>query len=121
WTPKTGMNDSTISNPVVIPPKDTWYKVVVKNDAGCVDTDSVLIKVNPYPGVYVPAAFTPNNDGKNDIFRPIVTKEFSLEEFSIYNRWGQRIFTTSQIGSGWDGKVSGLQQDAGVYVWIVNA
>ncbi len=121
WTPATGLSDDSIANPIAMPPKDMMYKVTVTNDEGCKDTDSIYIKVNPYPGIYVPTGFTPNNDGLNDVIRPIITKEFKLEEFSIYNRWGERIFTTSTNGVGWNGRLRGLVQDTGVYVWIVNA
>jgi len=121
WTPANGLSDDSISNPIAVPPRSMFYKVTVTNDAGCKDSDSVYIKVNPLPGIYMPTAFTPNNDGKNDIIRPTVTKEFMLEEFSIYNRWGEKIFTTSQNGAGWNGKRNGLVQDTGVYIWIVNA
>jgi gliding motility-associated-like protein len=96
-----------------------WYKVTARNEAGCSDTDSVFITVNPMPGIYVPSGFTPNNDGKNDVFRPILTKEFSLQEFTIYNRWGEKIFTTSEKGTGWNGKFKGLIQDTGVYIWVL--
>ena len=83
--------------------------------------DSVSIKVNPIPGIYIPAAFTPNNDGKNDIFRPLVGTGYTLKDFSIFNRWGQRIFFTSQTDNGWNGKIEGILQDSGAYIWMVNA
>ena len=121
WSPKTGLSDSTLSNPVALPPKSMWYKVTVENDAGCVDSDSVYIKVNPKPGIYVPTGFTPNNDGKNDLFRPTITKEFDLHEFSIYNRWGQKLFSTSIKDAGWDGRWKGVIQETGAYVWVLRA
>jgi gliding motility-associated-like protein len=121
WSPKAGLSDSTISNPIAIPPKSMWYKVTVKNDAGCVDTDSVYIKVNPMPGIYVPTGFTPNNDGKNDLFRPTVTKEFDLHEFTLYNRWGQKLYSTGVKEMGWNGRINGVMQETGVYVWVLRA
>ena len=75
----------------------------------------------PYPGIYMPTGFTPNNDGLNDDIKPTITKEFSLENFSIYNRWGQKIFSTSQKNIGWNGKINGVEQNPGVYAWIINA
>ncbi len=121
WSPKAGLSDSTLANPVAIPPKSMWYKVTVKNDAGCIDTDSVYIRVNPMPGIYVPSGFTPNNDGRNDIFRPILTKEFTLQEFTLYNRWGEKLYTTSEKDAGWNGKHKGMIQETGVYVWVLRA
>jgi len=120
WTPNTGLSNPAIANPVAKPLRNTMYVVTAFNEAGCQDTDSVYIKVRQVPGIYVPTAFTPNNDGKNDIFKPFLSDEFDLLEFSIYNRWGQKIFMTAQKEVGWNGKLNGLVQDTGVYVWIVN-
>jgi len=121
WTPINGLSDPKIANPVAKPTNYITYKVTAYNDAGCADTDSIQIKIRPVPGVYVPSGFTPNNDGKNDLFKPILSEEFSLVNFSVYNRWGQIIFTTTQKDAGWNGKIDGVQQDAGVYVVVVNA
>ncbi len=121
WTPSTGLSNASIPNPIASPVITTMYKVTVTNDAGCKDSDSVLVKVNLPPGIYVPSGFTPNNDGKNDLFRPLISGEYTLLNFSIYNRWGEKIFSTSQLGAGWNGKINGITQDSGVYVWIVSA
>jgi gliding motility-associated-like protein len=121
WSPNIGLNDSTLSNPIALPPKSMWYKVTAKNDAGCLDSDSVYIKVNPLPGIYVPTGFTPNRDGKNDLFRPTLTKEYTLQEFTLFNRWGEKIYTTSQKEAGWDGYFKGMIQETGAYIWILRA
>jgi gliding motility-associated-like protein len=121
WTPSTGLSSATVSNPVARPTFSTMYVVTAFNDAGCKDMDSVFVKVKYPPGIYVPTGFTPNNDGKNDVFRPIMSELFILQEFSIYNRWGQKIYTTSQFNAGWNGKINGITQDSDVYVWVVNA
>jgi gliding motility-associated-like protein len=120
WTPRTGLSNSAIANPVAKPRRSTMYVVTAYNQAGCKDIDSVFIKVNPIPGINVPSGFTPNNDGKNDIITPIIADEYALQDFSIYNRWGQKIFSTKEKDAGWDGKIKGLIQDSGVYVWVVN-
>jgi gliding motility-associated-like protein len=70
--------------------------------------------------VYVPTGFTPNNDGLNDILRVIGTTVKKLE-FSIYNRWGERIFYTTNILQGWDGTVKGRQQTTGTYAYYLKA
>jgi gliding motility-associated-like protein len=69
------------------------------------------------PGFFVPSAFSPNDDGLNDILKPIALGMKSIESFRIYNRWGQRLFNTSRIGAGWDGKLGGKPQETGTYVW----
>jgi len=69
----------------------------------------------------MPTAFTPNGDGKNDIIRPLINGRIILKEFSIYNRNGEKIYTTSTRGDGWDGRIGGLVQNSGVYVWVLQA
>jgi gliding motility-associated-like protein len=121
WTPGDWLSDSTIKNPIASPLRDIVYKVTVTNAAGCIAEDSVLIKVTPIDDIYMPTGFTPNNDGKNDVIRPGYGEKFILKEFTVYNRWGQKLFSTSQRSAGWNGKVNGLIQDTGVYVWIITA
>lgn len=121
WSPARWLSDARIVNPVAKPGDNITYVVTVTGDNGCKDVDSVSIKVNPIPGIYIPAAFTPNNDGKNDIFRPIVGTGYTLKDFSVFNRWGQRVFFTSETAIGWDGKIEGTVQDSGTYIWIINA
>jgi len=71
------------------------------------------------PDVFVPKAFTPNNNGANDVLRPITYNINELRYFKIYNRWGQLVFETNIIGKGWDGKINGLSQPAEPYTWIL--
>jgi gliding motility-associated-like protein len=95
-----------------------WLQVV---DAHlCSSRDSVLVGLKdacPAQGVYVPGAFSPNRDGKNDVFRPLVYGSIKSYHFSVYNRYGQVVFTTKEPGRGWDGEVNGNLPDAGVFVW----
>ena len=98
------------------------YKVEVHNSIGCVDSSFIVVKVfATLPTVFVPTAFTPNNDGKNDIVRPISAGIKRFDYFTIYNRWGQLVFTTQVSGRGWDGKVNGQVQASNSYVWMVKA
>ncbi|HYM92519.1 MAG TPA: T9SS type B sorting domain-containing protein [Chitinophagaceae bacterium] len=125
WDPPTGLNNINISDPVGIYSAEVnniRYKVLVNNQAGCFDSAFVNVKVyktNPY--IFVPSAFTPNGDGLNDIIRPIAVGIKQIEYFSIYNRWGQMVFTTTVNGQGWDGKFAGQPQNSGTYVWMVKA
>ena len=73
------------------------------------------------PGIYVPNAFTPNNDGRNDILRAITSGMKELKYFSVYNRWGELVFTTTDSNKGWDGTFKGKKQNTGVYAWIAEA
>ena len=119
WTPVTQwLSNPNIANPVSNPLDDIEYVVRVTNSIGCSDTDTILVKFyKVQPGFYVPAAFSPNGDGLNDIIRPLALGLKSIESFSIFNRWGQRMFSTSQIGAGWNGLFGGKPQETGTYVW----
>jgi len=66
-------------------------------------------------------AFTPNSDGRNDIFKPIMAGMQRLDMFAVYNRWGQQVFSTKVPEKGWDGRVSGVVQASGTYIWILKA
>ncbi|HLI93354.1 MAG TPA: gliding motility-associated C-terminal domain-containing protein, partial [Puia sp.] len=68
--------------------------------------------------IFVPNAFTPAA-GSNNVFRPICMGISSLDFFHVYNRWGQLVFSTSQIGQGWDGRINGQLQGANAYLWML--
>jgi gliding motility-associated-like protein len=85
---------------------------------GCSGKDSILIsgKQCPY-GFFMPSAFSPNNDGKNDGCRPSIFGKISKYHFSIFNRWGQKVFDSYNYTQRWDGTINGRLADAGTYVW----
>ncbi len=119
WEPSIGLNNNNINNPVARLSASQQYVLTV-NQSGCVDTDTINVTVYKVdPGLYVPNAFTPDNNGRNDVFRPIPLGMKTLSYFKVYNRWGKQVFSSTQQGKGWDGKVNGKPQDSGVYVWIV--
>ncbi len=121
WFPTRGLNNTTIPNPVAILNNDIQYVVTVSSTIGCFATDTIDVKVyNLEAGIYIPNAFTPNGDGRNDVFRPISLGMKKLFYFRIYNRWGQLMFTTTTLNKGWDGKFKGQEQGNAVYVWIAD-
>ena len=67
----------------------------------------------------MPNAFTPNGDGKNEVFRIPPGISLKLKRFSIYDEWGAKVFSTENSSKGWDGTISGKQQATGVYVYII--
>ncbi|MBK5271533.1 MAG: gliding motility-associated C-terminal domain-containing protein, partial [Bacteroidia bacterium] len=125
WSPPIGLNDVNIFNPIgnyTSEIDSVSYKLLVTDQAGCADSAFVKVKVfKTNPTIFVPTAFTPNSDGLNDVLRPIAVGIDKIRYFSIYNRWGQMVFTTSENGRGWDGKIAGRFQNTGVFVWIVSA
>jgi len=68
--------------------------------------------------IYVPRVFTPNNDGTNDLLRPILVGIQTFHYFSVYNRWGNLIFTTQDPNRGWDGTFKGVAQPVETYLWM---
>jgi len=122
WTPPDNLNDPTIYNPVAVINTSTdafYYKVRVTNANGCYTQDSIKITVfNTKPDIFVPGAFTPNGDGMNDILKPIPVGISSLDFFRIFNRYGELIFSSNTIGTGWDGTFKGAAQQSGTFVYV---
>lgn len=125
WFPSAGLSSYNIANPVGIFYESSTgiqYKVYVYNEANCVDSAFINVKVfSTKPSVFVPTAFTPNSDGRNDRLRPIAAGIKDIEYFNVYNRWGQLVFSTRVNGAGWDGTIGGQQQQTGTFVWVVKA
>ena len=121
WSPATGLNTVSDTNPTAILQNDKTYSLTAVTDIGCTALDNVKISVFKFPGVLVPTAFTPNHDGLNEILRPRYNGIKHLDYFAIYNRWGQLVFKTSDMDSGWDGNFNGQPQGTGVFVWVTSA
>ena len=68
--------------------------------------------------IYVPKVFTPNGDGTNDVLKPVLAGIATFNYFSVYNRWGNLVFKTSDPGTGWDGTYKGVKQPVETYIWI---
>lgn len=125
WSPSIGLSSTTIPDPIGIYDGSTdsvRYTVKVYNSAGCFDSTHVTVKIyKTNPTIFVPTAFTPNNDGKNDLIRPIAVGIQKINYFRVFNRWGQMVFSTTTNGRGWDGRLNGTPQGTNVYVWMVSA
>ena len=118
WAPSNFMNDSRLVTPLVYPPANAGYTLTVISTVGCgSSTDDVNVKV--YSDFYIPNAFTPNNDGKNDVFRILMLDNYKLMRLLIYDRWGQVVFRTEGSYKGWDGKLGGMPQPNDVYIYLV--
>lgn len=123
WTPASTLSNPAIGNPVATPTVSTQYIVKGTDLNGCVNYDTVLVNfVGVNKGEYLVAnAFTPNNDGVNDCFGVKYWGVITQIEFSIYNRWGERIFFTNNPNDCWNGTYKGQMQDIGVYVYMIKA
>lgn len=123
WSPSTTLNNPAIVNPIAKPIITTQYVVKGTDQAGCINYDSITVNVvaTNKGGYLMPSGFTPNNDGLNDCYGIKYWGIIQELDFSIYNRWGERIFRTKQPGQCWDGKYKGIQQDPGVFVYMIKA
>ena len=123
WSPGYGLSDSTIADPVVQILQSTQYTVTVFSDKSCAtkDTISVLVFNNSNNPFLVANAFTPNGDGLNDCFGIKFWGVINSFEFTIYNRWGERIFFTTNASDCWDGTYKGLKQPIGNYIYKIQA
>ncbi|HXS35977.1 MAG TPA: gliding motility-associated C-terminal domain-containing protein [Flavipsychrobacter sp.] len=92
-------------------------KLIVSN-GGCMDS-FVTKPADIQPAVFMPGAFTPNGDGKNDKIYPIIYCNFIFSSLHIYNRWGQEVFETKTYGEGWDGKYRGVPCEIGTYYYFI--
>lgn len=123
WTPAINLSDPFIANPVASPADTTKYIVTGTDVNGCVNKDSVTINVSKAgQSLYLmPSAFTPNGDGINDCYGIRYWGAIQQLDFSIYNRWGERIFHTNSPSGCWNGIYKGVKQDPGVFVYVVKA
>lgn len=118
WDPPTGLSCSSCENPTASPGGDISYVLTVTNEYGCMDTDTIHISVDQSTAFYLPNIFSPNNDGNNDVFR-IRGNGFKSVNMFIYNRWGQKVFETTDPANGWKGRHLGKESPTGVYVYHV--
>jgi gliding motility-associated-like protein len=119
WAPEINITGNTTLSPVVNPLATQMYVLNVFSNKGCkTATDSVLVKV--YPELYVPNAFTPNGDGKNDTWVIETLKAFPGAEVKVFNRYGQKVFDNNGQTISWDGMFKGQQQAAGAYVYLID-
>ncbi|MBC7874706.1 MAG: gliding motility-associated C-terminal domain-containing protein [Ferruginibacter sp.] len=118
WSPPDYLNNNTLLNPTVSPGRDMNYMLSAVSQYGCSNEDAVTVKV--VAGIFIPTAFTPNNDGKNDSWRiPFLDPEFGAT-VSVYNRFGQLIYKVTGTEVNWNGNYQGVPQPAATYVYLVH-
>ena len=125
WTPSTYLSCADCFDPsITIDPtfEPTTIYVDVLTDEGCAFSDSILVMLGERCGddlAQLPTAFTPNDDGNNDIFRVRGVGISDVEIFRVYNRWGEKLFETTNINEGWDGTYKGEKVEQGTYMYYV--
>lgn len=113
-------NPSPQTYPVPSVTRDEIVRLIIRNRFGCADTATQKIKVVNNCYIAVPSAFTPNRDGVNDYLYPLNAYKARDLSFSVYNRFGQRIFFTRNWTNKWDGRFKGQDAEPGTYVWLLN-
>ncbi len=124
WSPATGLSCTTCSTVTASPTVTTQYCVTLTDSMGCLDTACVLVTVENPCGMNsslgAPNAFSPNNDGHNDLFLiPETDFCFEVYSLSVYNRWGEKVFQTSVPNTAWDGTFMGKKLDPDVYMYYI--
>lgn len=120
WFPYEGLSNAYISNPVASPTVDTRYVVHALTSWGCAVDDSLNIYVSYESLLDVPNAFVPGN-GPNNKFKILKRGIATLSDFSIFDRWGNKVFETTNIDDGWDGTFNSKPQPEGVYIYQIHA
>jgi gliding motility-associated-like protein len=118
WSPDRNLDCPTCDITEATPEETTTYTVVFSDENGCTASDTVLVLVNFVEGVGVPTAFSPNNDGENDI---LFVKGYALETIvlTVYNRYGEVVFYTTDQNIGWDGTFQNRNVNPGVFTWVL--
>jgi gliding motility-associated-like protein len=119
WTPATSLNDAASYTPVFTDNKERFYTITFKTAAGCITIDTQVVKINKNIVIYVPNAFTPNDDTRNDFLKAFMIGIKQLNYFKIYNRWGEMVFETKNINQGWDGRYKGNPVQSHTLVWML--
>ncbi len=120
WLPSTGLSCDTCYDPIITLSQSTDYCVLVTNTEGCSDTACVSIVIENNCGeLFIPNAFSPNNDGENDVF---IARGINPDYFAImiYNRWGEMVFEANTISIEWDGIFKGKFSDTGIYTYHIS-
>ncbi len=103
---------------VVSPPVDTHYTLNAVSTVGCGNSSST-VTVHVFKNIYMPKAFTPNADGLNDVYHVFMLDGYKLLSFTIFNRLGEKVFSTTNANTGWDGTIGAHLQDSGQYVYYL--
>ncbi|MBL7771693.1 MAG: gliding motility-associated C-terminal domain-containing protein [Chitinophagaceae bacterium] len=122
WFPPNGLSNPNIKNPIAQPSVTTQYIVNGSTEYGCKIQDTVVVNVSPESLLELPNAFTPGpGTSINDILGIKVRGTVKLNSFRIFNRWGQEVFSTTNINEGWNGQYNGKLQPMGTYVYMIDA
>jgi gliding motility-associated-like protein len=111
-------SDNSLSATITVKKAGVYWLEVTDFNA-CVGRDTInVIQKDCMQGFFIPNGFTPNNDGRNDVFKPMIFGNVTYYSFVVYNRWGRKVFESKDLLKGWDGTFGGENRDGDVFVWI---
>ncbi|MGB1216642.1 MAG: T9SS type B sorting domain-containing protein, partial [Saprospiraceae bacterium] len=126
WTPGTFLSCTDCFNPTSTPTEDITYTLTVTDSNGCFGSDDILIDVDPNRNVFIPTAFSPNQDGANDIFSPLVgTGVRNIRAMQVFDRWGELVYLQTNFlpdvlgTTGWDGTFQGKNMNPAVFIYTI--
>lgn len=123
WSNAQTLSCATCPAPVANPKTETRYTIEVKNDGGCVAKEDITVHVICNDGnLFIPNTFSPNSDGRNDLFYPRGTGISSIKSLKVFNRWGEMVFSrenfnANDAAAGWDGMFKGTFLSSDVFVY----
>ncbi len=120
WQPAANFINNNAQSVRVVLPASTTVTLTVTDTFNCSFTDTISLNIVNCCQAYLPNAFSPDNNGKNDIFTPILEEGVKLEKFTVFNQWGETVFKTNQINKGWDGYYKGKICEIDSYFYLLD-
>lgn len=121
WQPSINLDYTNSYTPNFKGEFPRLYTIKLTTEKGCVTIDTQYVKTHKKIEIYVPATFTPDNNGLNDYLRPLLMGFRTVNYFRVYNRWGKMLFQMQSDRPGWDGRLNGVIQDTQTIVWMIEA
>lgn len=119
WSPVNDLNNPLLLQPLTMPSSDAEYILTAISNNNCgTSTDTVLVKL--FKGIFIPNAFTPNNDGLNDTWNIPALDAYPNFELFVFNRYGEVVFKNSKVNQSWDGRFKLNPLPAGAYPYFIN-
>jgi gliding motility-associated-like protein len=118
WSPSWALSTTNQQSTIAKPKVSELYFVNALDTNGCKGSDSIYLNVNYRSPIFIANAFTPNGDGINDYFEITNLKFQSIQEFRIFNRWGNEVFNTNNA-KGWNGTINGKDAPIDTYHYII--
>ncbi|MBR9920209.1 MAG: hypothetical protein GYB31_05160 [Bacteroidetes bacterium] len=123
WSPTEGLSCTDCLNPEVTPTEQIDYKLTIKTEEGCESTEIISLRVDKTAEVFIPNAFSPDNDGNNDVFMIFAGDQVArINSFLVFDRWGESVyeyynFLPNDPAYGWNGQLRGKNMNPGVFVY----